>query len=92
MNVVAFVPIGLLSGWTFKLKWWQVLIIGFVISLSIEILQYVSKRGFAEFDDVMHNTLGSLIGYGIYALVSNVRSLGVVSGKKNTREALVSLW
>ena len=75
MNVVAFVPIGLLSGWAFKLKWWQVLILGFVISLSIETLQYVSKRGFAEFDDVMHNTLGSLIGYGIYAVVSNVRSL-----------------
>lgn len=82
MNVAAFVPIGLLSGWAFKLKWWQVLIIGFVISLSIETLQYVSKRGFAEFDDVMHNTLGCMIGYGIYALVSNVRPFGLVSGKK----------
>jgi len=27
------------------------------------------KRGFCEVDDVMHNSLGCLIGYGIYKLV-----------------------
>lgn len=26
-------------------------------------------KGFSELDDVMHNTLGCMIGYGIYSLV-----------------------
>ena len=38
------------------------------ISASIETLQFFLKRGFAEVDDVMYNTLGCLIGCGIYSL------------------------
>lgn len=69
MNVVAFVPIGLLLGiGKPRLKWWMVLLIGACLSVSIEILQFVFKKGFSELDDVMHNTLGCMIGYGIYAV------------------------
>lgn len=64
MNLVAFIPVGLLLGSAFqRIKWWQVFSTGFLVSLSIEILQFTLKRGFAEFDDVFHNTLGCLIGY-----------------------------
>lgn len=64
MNVVAFVPIGLLLGIGIpRLKWWYALLIGFCLSSSIEILQFVFKKGFAEFDDVMHNIFGCILGY-----------------------------
>lgn len=64
MNVVAFVPIGLLLGIGIpRLKWWYALLIGFYLSSSIEILQFVFKKGFPEFDDVMHNTFGCILGY-----------------------------
>ena len=64
MNLVVFIPVGLLLGSAFqRIKWWQVLATGFLISLSIEMLQFTLKRGFAEFDDVFHNTMGCLIGY-----------------------------
>ena len=67
MNVVVFVPIGLLLVTGIKgLKWWNALLIGFCLSCSIEILQFAFKKGVAETDDVMHNTLGCMIGYGIY--------------------------
>lgn len=70
MNVVAFVPLGLLAGMAFaKIKWWQVLLFGCSVSILIESLQFLLKRGFSEFDDVLHNTLGCMIGYGIYLLV-----------------------
>ena len=36
---------------------------GLIISVSIEEMQYFFHRGFAETDDVMHNTLGCLIGW-----------------------------
>lgn len=65
MNVVAFIPVGLLLGYVFdKIRWWQVLLAGVLISLGIESLQFMLKRGFAEFDDVLHNGLGCLVGYG----------------------------
>lgn len=70
-NVLAFVPIGLLLGCAFgRMKWWKALAIGGGFSLLIEVLQFVFKRGFAEFDDVFHNVLGCAIGYGVYVLVA----------------------
>ena len=66
-NVVAFIPFGLLLGCTFgRMKWWKVLLIGGGFSVLIEVLQFVFQRGFSEFDDVFHNAVGCLIGYGVY--------------------------
>ena len=65
-----FIPLGFLFGIAVKKKkWWQVLLIGGCISGSIEFLQLLLKKGVSEFDDIMHNTLGCMIGYGIYALI-----------------------
>lgn len=73
MNVVVFIPVGLLlSCVSRRLKWWMGLLIGFGISLSIEFLQYVLKRGFSEFDDVIHNTIGCLIGIMLVALTKGI--------------------
>ena len=64
MNVVVFVPIGLLLGIAFKqMTWWKTLLIGCSISISIESLQFWFMKGFSEVDDVMHNTVGCLIGF-----------------------------
>ena len=41
------------------------MMVGMGISLSIEVMQYFFHRGFAETDDVMHNTLGCIVGYMI---------------------------
>lgn len=66
MNVVVFMPVGLLLGCASKgMRWWMALLTGMCISVSIEALQLVFKRGFSEFDDVFHNTLGCMIGYGV---------------------------
>ena len=63
MNVLAFIPIGLLLG-TFKgMKWWHVLLIGLCFSLLIELLQLVLKRGLTEFDDGVHNVVGCMMGF-----------------------------
>lgn len=69
MNILVFVPLGFLLGLTFKrLKWRGILLTGFGISLSIEIIQYFLRRGTAEVDDLIHNTIGCFIGYGIFLL------------------------
>ena len=42
---------------------------GFVLSSSIEIMQYITGRGVTEIDDVINNTAGAFVGYLMYALV-----------------------
>ena len=72
MNVVVFVPVGFLLGFATergKRGWLVALLIGAGLSIGIETLQLAFKLGFAEVDDVMHNTLGCVIGYGICSLV-----------------------
>lgn len=73
MNVVAFVPVGLLlSCVSRQLKWLMVLLIAVGISVSIEALQYYFHKGFSEFDDVFHNTLGCTIGIMIIAIIKGI--------------------
>ena len=70
MNVMVFIPVGLLLGIAFKqVTWWKALLVGCGISVTIEALQFFLMRGFSEVDDVMHNTLGCLLGYGIMTIL-----------------------
>ena len=63
-NVVMFIPFGFL-GWVFlKLKDFQSLIFIFVASIVIvEAMQYFTRLGIFEVDDILLNTFGVCIGY-----------------------------
>ena len=62
LNIALFVPIGLLlGGLGFKTK--KVLLSGICLSGIIEVSQFAFCKGLCETDDVMHNTLGCVIGY-----------------------------
>lgn len=74
MNVMVFVPLGILLGalmirLTLLKGFSQAFFVGLFLSASIEVLQFFCKRGFSEVDDVMHNTLGCLIGYMIFMIL-----------------------
>ena len=58
LNILLFIPIGLLFGG------WKGLIWGFVLSCSIEAVQYFGRLGYCEIDDVVNNTIGT--GIGVY--------------------------
>ncbi len=69
MNIVVFVPVGILFGIAMRSRnVWVALLLGAGLSVGIEVSQFVFKKGFTEVDDVMHNTLGCLIGYGVYSI------------------------
>ena len=84
MNVVVFVPVGMMLGLLLRVKgsWLIALIFGMGISVSIEAMQYVFHRGFAEVDDVMRNTIGCILGYilvkGSRLIVKGVRRKEIV--------------
>ena len=62
LNVALFVPIGLLLG-GLGLKTKKILLSGICLSGIIEASQFAFCKGLCETDDVMHNTLGCVIGY-----------------------------
>lgn len=73
-NVVLFIPIGILLMilFTNRFRIITALGCGLLMSVCIEVVQLVFHRGLFEFDDMVHNTLGTLIGIGIFLFVSVV--------------------
>ena len=69
MNVFLFIPIGFLVGGALKKKHlWNALGFGFVLSLFIEVTQLISTRGVFNVDDIIHNTLGCVLGFLCFVL------------------------
>lgn len=63
-NILAFVPMGILCFLTAKkFGLLNSFLYGFSLSLFIEAMQLVLRRGYFEFDDMLSNTIGVLIGY-----------------------------
>ena len=44
---------------------------GFVLSVTVELIQYASCRGSCDIDDVLLNTLGCTAGYVIFSLIKH---------------------
>lgn len=61
-NIVLFIPFGVAAALFFKLDMKHYLLVGFVASLLIEACQWFFWLGCFEFDDLVHNTLGTGIG------------------------------
>lgn len=72
-NVLMFIPLGiyiLVHGKKLSLTKCVLLIIG--SSVFIEIIQYIFARGATDIDDVILNTLGGVIGIGIYKIFAKI--------------------
>lgn len=45
-------------------------LLGFLLSLSIEVIQMLSQHGVFEIDDLLKNTMGAAIGWYVYYLIN----------------------
>lgn len=71
-NIGWFIPYGFLMPMLLgKKSILKVAVLGFIFSFGIEILQFIFRKGVAELDDLILNTLGVIIGYVLYMLLSN---------------------
>ncbi len=61
-NVIVFVPIGLLSHFICNVRARGAFIYGFCFSAMIEISQLIFQIGDFEWDDMIHNALGCVLG------------------------------
>ncbi len=71
LNICMFVPFGLLL--PMGLKWfrkcYRTYAAGFLFSLFIELSQMIFKIGIFEPDDLLDNTLGAIIGFGLFLVL-----------------------
>ena len=72
-NIIVFVPVGiyicmLKENWSILRK----ISVGFFISLGIEVLQFILAIGATDITDLIGNTLGGIIGIGVFYLFSKV--------------------
>lgn len=90
LNICMFVPFGFLLPICFgKIKRaWKIYLCGFGFALFIEVVQLITGRGVFETDDIINNTIGAMIGYGLFS-VARLIFVAVCSRKKvqdNTNE------
>jgi glycopeptide antibiotics resistance protein len=87
-NIVAFLPMGLiptliLGRW---IKLWHVVLFGLSLSLAIEGGQYLSGRRVTDVDDLILNTVGTLLGYTWVARQQSRRGLSLGQVEKSNTE------
>ena len=71
-NMIAFLPWGILLPLVSeKARSFQVTIFG-AFSTAIELMQLIFKCGLCEIDDILNNTLGACIGYGIIMIIGRI--------------------
>ena len=70
-NSTMFIPTGIMTPLLYKRKFPGTMLTGFLISFSIEIIQLPFAVRCSDVDDLILNTFGCLVGYGIYALTKS---------------------
>lgn len=72
LNIWLFVPFGALMYSLFKNR--ALILIPFLVSLIVEVIQLIFGFGLFEFDDIISNTLGGAIGFFIaYTVMALIR-------------------
>lgn len=74
LNILMFVPLGfwLPVGKERFRVFWKTYLVGFLLTVGIESLQLLLALGLFEVADLFNNTLGTMIGYGLYKIVEYV--------------------
>lgn len=78
-NILLFIPLGfgIPLFFSHKNKISKVAFYGFIASLTIEVLQYFTSRNITDVDDIIFNTLGTVLGFiafnVIYKLVKSTK-------------------
>lgn len=85
LNILLFLPFGCLLPFVSKRfkAFWKTCFAGFALTLAIEVVQLVLKKGIFEVDDIFDNTLGAIIGYGCYRIL--MFTISIIKKKKDEK-------
>ena len=71
-NVLLFIPIGFFLPMVIKKPFYLPLLAGLGVSVTIELLQLVLRRGTCETDDLISNSIGLIIGFAAFWFIKAV--------------------
>lgn len=85
-NVVAFIPFGALIRWVRNCKtgFFIAVLYTFLFSLAIELIQFFTKVGVFDVDDLILNTCGGAIGYICYRILRFLDRRRYQNGEKES--------
>ena len=73
-NVLIFLPLGFFEPMaSYRRSFLGTAFDGFLISMLVEVFQFISKVGRFDVDDLLLNTLGVVLGYLIFLLCNRMR-------------------
>lgn len=80
-NVIMFIPFGILLPFIIKSARNGLICMdyGMFLSIAIEYMQYRTLRGSCEIDDVLMNTIGTVIGWFIFVLIYGIYRISAMA-------------
>lgn len=74
-NVIGFMPFGFILPIISRRGryWYNTCMLGFLLSLCIEVTQLFFKVGSFDVDDLFLNTIGGILGFVVYRIVQTIR-------------------
>ncbi len=76
-NILLFMPYGFFGAWNFRRLrnfFWSALA-GLGTSVVIESLQFVTRTGFFQIDDILTNFLGAVLGWALFGICAGLGRL-----------------
>lgn len=70
-NLIIFIPLGLYLK-TLNINSDRTIFLGFLLSISLELSQYIFCLGASDITDLITNTTGVLVGVGLYYLLKKI--------------------
>lgn len=75
-NILLFIPVGfLLTALLNRRRLLKILLFTLLISAIFEFIQLITGYGTCDVDDLLLNTTGGLIGYGLFILAAKIAAL-----------------
>ena len=77
INLLLFLPMGAMLPMLFENRFdrfWKTILFIALLVLILEILQFVTFYGSADIDDLIFNTFGAAVGYGLYHIITKIKS------------------
>lgn len=73
LNLLSYIPIGIMVGLIEKEhRIGRAMLVGFLVSIVIELSQLIWQRGFFDVDDLLNNVVGALIGGLLVVCVTSI--------------------
>jgi glycopeptide antibiotics resistance protein len=74
-NVLLFFPFGILLPLLFRRVngFQKILLISFIVSMTLELIQLFAMLGNFDIDDIILNMLGASLGFGTYILIKELK-------------------